>query len=114
LLTALAGLTLTLPAAGLFKQDPETINSWYERLATALNKLPNSFPRTKSNIEITLLKKIFLPEEAKLAGIGCGLCVTGCPSNVARLEPKTEGDIVNPPKDFAAWEHERLVNRGLA
>jgi NAD-dependent dihydropyrimidine dehydrogenase PreA subunit len=66
--TTLAGLTLTLPAAGLFRQDPETINGWYERLAIALNKLPNSFPRTKSNIEITLLKKIFLPEEANLAG----------------------------------------------
>jgi H+/Na+-translocating ferredoxin:NAD+ oxidoreductase subunit B len=66
--SALAGLTLSLPTAGLFKQDPETINGWYERLASALNKLPNSFPRTKSNIEITLLKKIFLPEEANLAG----------------------------------------------
>jgi len=66
--TTLAGLTLSLPGAGLFRQDPETINGWYERLATALNKLPNSFPRTKSNIEITLLKKIFLPEEANLAG----------------------------------------------
>jgi len=66
--TTLAGLTLSLPAASLFKQDPETINGWYERLAAALNKLPNSFPRTKSKIEITLLKKVFLPEEANLAG----------------------------------------------
>jgi NAD-dependent dihydropyrimidine dehydrogenase PreA subunit len=66
--TTLGGLSLSLPAAALFRQDPETINGWYERLATALNKLPNSFPRTKSNIEITLLKKIFLPEEANLAG----------------------------------------------
>jgi hypothetical protein len=40
--------------------------------------------------------------------------VTGCPAKVARLERKAEGEIVNPPKDFAAWEHERLVNRGLA
>jgi H+/Na+-translocating ferredoxin:NAD+ oxidoreductase subunit B len=66
--TTLAGLALSLPGASLFREDPETINGWYERLATALNKLPNSFPRTKSNIEITLLKKIFLPEEARLAG----------------------------------------------
>ena len=66
--STLASITLTLPGAGLFRQDPETINAWYERLATALNKLPNSFPRTKSNIEVTLLKKIFLPEEANLAG----------------------------------------------
>jgi hypothetical protein len=66
--TSLVGMAVTLPGKSLFKQDPETINGWYERLADALNKLPNSFPRTKSNIEITLLKKIFLPEEAFLAG----------------------------------------------
>jgi electron transport complex protein RnfB len=66
--TALAGMAITLPGKSLFEQDPATINSWYERLADALNKLPNSFPRTESKIEITLLKKIFLPEEAFLAG----------------------------------------------
>jgi ferredoxin len=46
--------------------------------------------------------------------IGCGLCITGCPSNVARIGRKAEEEIVNPPKDYATWEHERLVNRGLA
>jgi len=45
--------------------------------------------------------------------IGCGLCVTGCPNDVARLERKAESEIVTPPLDFEAWEHERLVNRGL-
>ena len=45
--------------------------------------------------------------------IGCGLCVSGCPNNVARLERKAEAELVSPPKDFAAWEHARLVNRGL-
>ena len=39
----------------------------YERLADALDRLPNGFPRTPSNIEIPLLKKIFSPEEAWLA-----------------------------------------------
>jgi ferredoxin len=66
--TTLAGVAVTLPCKGVFKQDIATVNSWYERLANALNALPNSFPRTKSNIEITLLKKILLPEEAFLAG----------------------------------------------
>ena len=46
--------------------------------------------------------------------IGCGLCVTGCPSGVAMLERKAEEAIIDPRKDFAAWEHERLVSRGLA
>jgi len=45
--------------------------------------------------------------------IGCGLCVTGCPNDVARLERKPEAELVQPPKDFAAWEHERLRGRGL-
>ena len=44
--------------------------------------------------------------------IGCGLCASGCPADVARLGRKSETEIVNPPKDFAAWEHERLMNRG--
>jgi Pyruvate/2-oxoacid:ferredoxin oxidoreductase delta subunit len=45
--------------------------------------------------------------------IGCGLCVTGCPNDAARLERKPESEIVLPPVDFAAWEHERLHNRGV-
>jgi NAD-dependent dihydropyrimidine dehydrogenase PreA subunit len=45
--------------------------------------------------------------------IGCGLCATGCPNGVAKLERKPESEIVNPPMDFEAWEHERLHNRGL-
>ena len=39
----------------------------YEQLAEALDKLPNGFPRTPSNVEIMLLKKIYSPEEASLA-----------------------------------------------
>lgn len=39
----------------------------YEELAEALNKLPNGFPRTSSNVEIRILKKIFSPEEASIA-----------------------------------------------
>ncbi len=46
--------------------------------------------------------------------IGCGLCVTGCPNDAARLERKPEDEIVHPPQDFATWEHERLLNRGLS
>lgn len=45
--------------------------------------------------------------------IGCGLCVTGCPTKAAKLQRNPESDIVDPPADFAAWEHERLLNRGL-
>lgn len=44
--------------------------------------------------------------------IGCGLCATGCPNKAAKLVRKTDKEIVSPPVDFAAWEHERLHNRG--
>jgi len=40
----------------------------YERLADALDRLPNGFPRTAAGTEIAILKKIFSPEEADLAG----------------------------------------------
>jgi len=40
----------------------------YESLADALNGLPNGFPRTASKVEIGILKKLFSPEEAFLAG----------------------------------------------
>jgi len=40
----------------------------YQQLAEALDGLPNGFPRTASRVEIAILKKIFSPEEASLAG----------------------------------------------
>jgi NAD-dependent dihydropyrimidine dehydrogenase PreA subunit len=45
--------------------------------------------------------------------IGCGLCVTGCPNEVARLERRPEAEMIQPVLDWATWEHDRLVNRGL-
>jgi len=40
----------------------------YERLADALEALPNGFPRTESGMELKLIKMAFNPEEASLAG----------------------------------------------
>lgn len=42
-------------------------DSVFERLANALDSLPNGFPRTASNVEILILKKIFSDDEADLA-----------------------------------------------
>jgi NAD-dependent dihydropyrimidine dehydrogenase PreA subunit len=55
--------------------------------------------------------KISMVDRAKC--IGCGLCVTGCPAKVARLKRKAREEIIDPPGDFAAWERQRMVNRGL-
>ena len=43
-------------------------NESYERLADALDALPNGFPRMPSGVEIRLLKKAFTADEAELAG----------------------------------------------
>jgi hypothetical protein len=43
---------------------PEAV---YAQLAEALDRPPNGFPRTPSGVEITILEKIFSPEEASLA-----------------------------------------------
>jgi NAD-dependent dihydropyrimidine dehydrogenase PreA subunit len=40
----------------------------YERLADALDALPNGFPRMPSGVEIRLLKKAFTEEEVEVAG----------------------------------------------
>src|SRR5512147_756643 len=39
----------------------------YAQLASALDRLPNGFPRTAGGVELRILKKIFSPEEAALA-----------------------------------------------
>lgn len=39
----------------------------YEKLADALNSLPNGFPRTKTGSDIKLLKFLYTPDEAELA-----------------------------------------------
>jgi electron transport complex protein RnfB len=46
--------------------------------------------------------------------IGCGLCASGCPDGVPVLERLPDAEAVQPPVNFAAWEHERRKSRGLA
>ncbi|NCQ27493.1 MAG: hypothetical protein COZ06_23740 [Armatimonadetes bacterium CG_4_10_14_3_um_filter_66_18] len=45
--------------------------------------------------------------------LGCGLCVTACPTGAGTLQPIPAADALPPPADFAAWERERLRNRGI-
>lgn len=44
----------------------------YDQLAGALDRLPNGFTRTDSGVEIAILRKIFAPDEAALAGLLSG------------------------------------------
>ena len=63
----------------------------FERLADALDKLPNSFPRTPSRVEILILKKIFSEEDAALASL---LTVAYEPvAEIARRTGSDEGEL---------------------
>ena len=46
--------------------------------------------------------------------IGCGLCVTGCPAEAARLRRKPADGIVAPPATRGSWERMRLKARGVS
>ncbi len=43
------------------------MNKIYQKLADRLDQIPNGFPKTKSEVELKILAKLFIPEEAKLA-----------------------------------------------
>ena len=45
--------------------------------------------------------------------IGCGLCVTTCPSEAIKLVRKQPEELVPPPKDEMAWYEERGHQRGV-
>ncbi len=56
----------------------------YESLAKALDRLPGGFPPTKSRVDLQVLKKIFSPEEARLA-----CCLTGTSETVDVIAART-------------------------
>ena len=78
-------------------------NDVYEQLADALDRLPNGFPRTPSNAEIRILKKIFSPAEASLASQLSGDMETfdalagriGLPAEEAKAEEAPAAEEVN-------------------
>jgi ferredoxin len=95
------GIEKSVAAANYFSViDPAKC----EGCGTCIERCQMKAISARDNISVVNLEKC----------IGCGLCVTGCPVNIARLQPKAEEAIVHPPKNFAVWEHDRLVNRGLA
>ena len=75
----------------------------YEELADALDKLPNRFPRTPSNVEIPMLMKIFSEEEAAMA-----VKLNG------QMEPVDEiADRLNVPVKEIRSNLMKMVKRGL-
>jgi Fe-S-cluster-containing hydrogenase component 2 len=45
--------------------------------------------------------------------IGCGLCVTTCPSGAIQLKHKGSEELVPPPVDEMAWYEARAAERGI-
>jgi electron transport complex protein RnfB len=45
--------------------------------------------------------------------IGCGLCVTTCPTEAIKLVRKPDEEIKHPPKDEMGWFEERARQRGV-
>jgi electron transport complex protein RnfB len=88
----------------------------FEKLADALDKLPNGFPRTPSKVEILLLKKIFSPEEAALAGVLTGTFESseGIAARLGIVEAELRPRLVAMAKRGLLWmgrEDAKLVFR---
>lgn len=70
-----------------------------------MNKLPNGFPRTPSNVEIRVLKKIFSSEEASLAGqlTGSVESVEAIARRVGLQTEETEAKLAKMAKRGLLW-----------
>lgn len=75
----------------------------YERLADALDRLPNGFPRTDSGVEIRILQKLCSPAEASLLG---SMSLT--PEPVGTIAARTGGRPRAVGRSLVA-----MVRRGL-
>ena len=71
----------------------------YEKLAEHLNKLPAGFPRTPDGVEMRILKKLFSPDEARLA-----CCLTLKPESVDEIATRSgmnRDDVAKMLEDMA-------------
>ncbi len=78
----------------------------YEKLAQHLDNLPAGFPRTESGVELRILKRLFLPEEAQLA-----TTLTMMPEPVAGIAQRTEMDEANLADMLAEMAKKGLIFR---
>lgn len=75
----------------------------YERLAEHLDNLPGGFPRTKSGVELRILRRLFTPDNAKLA-----VHLTLIPE-----EPRVIARRAKIPVEEASRQLEEMVKNGL-
>ena len=75
----------------------------YEILAQALDRLPNGFPRTKSGVELQILKRIFPPQEALIASNMTG----------TRETADTIAERANLPEEEAEAKLKAMLKRAI-
>ncbi|MGO9311614.1 MAG: 4Fe-4S binding protein [Syntrophobacteraceae bacterium] len=75
----------------------------YKKLATHLDNLPGGFPPTESGVELRILKRLFTPQEAKLA-----LYLTLLPE-----EPRVVARRAGMLRDETAERLEQMAKKGL-
>ena len=84
----------------------------YERLANVLGTLPQGFPRTKSGVEMKLIKMAFTPEEVALAGQ-----LTRFPETAAEIAKRVgmdEADVTVLLESLIPRRLVRLDAKGMA
>jgi ferredoxin len=77
--------------------------SAYERMADALDRLPNAYPRTASGVEIRILERICSEDEAALAGL-----LTGTPEPVDAIAARADRPLAEVRRALFA-----LTRRGI-
>jgi ferredoxin len=75
----------------------------YEQLAKHLDDMPGGFPSTESGVELRILRRLFTPEEARLA-----LRLTPFPEEPARIAKR-----LHLPADEIAQKLEDMAKKGL-
>ena len=100
--TAAAGTGLSGIVETSSSQSDDDV--YFDKLANALDKLPNAFPRTKSNVEILILKKIFSPQEAWLAGQ-----LTGTMESMEEIAQRTGLPVKDTLERLTEMEKLRLI-----
>jgi ferredoxin len=76
----------------------------YERMAAALDRLPNGFPRTESGVELLILERICSTQEAGLAAL-----LTGTPETVEVIATRADQPVRDVRRALFA-----LARRGIA
>ncbi|MCX8125646.1 MAG: 4Fe-4S binding protein [Dehalococcoidia bacterium] len=78
---------------------------YYEKLREALDRLPGGFPSVPSRVELQILKRIFSPEEARIAAFMTGTreTATAIAARAGIPEAETERILRNMAKRTIIW-----------